>query len=74
MHSFKGIVVKKAHSFIFSCFKICFHLFLYRDDKDSEKNVYFPCYTRMGPYIIGLITGYLLYKTKCKCKMPKVSH
>ncbi|KAK3086996.1 hypothetical protein FSP39_000145 [Pinctada imbricata] len=31
---------------------------------------YIKPYGRMGPYIIGLITGYILYRTKCKCRMP----
>ena len=39
---------------------------------DWAKNMYLPCYTRMGPYIIGLVTGYLLYRMKCKCRIPKV--
>jgi len=26
----------------------------------------------MGPYIIGIITGYVLYKTECKVKINKV--
>lgn len=32
-------------------------------------NLYVPCYTRMGPYIIGIFTGYLLYKWKCVCRI-----
>lgn len=26
-------------------------------------------YCRMGPYIVGIVTGYILYKTKCKVKL-----
>ncbi|XP_046558443.1 nose resistant to fluoxetine protein 6-like [Haliotis rubra] len=32
---------------------------------------YFKPYTRIGPYIVGLWVGYLLYKTDCKYKMSK---
>ncbi|KAL5011856.1 hypothetical protein ScPMuIL_010407, partial [Solemya velum] len=28
-------------------------------------------YCRMGPYIVGMLTGYFLYKTDCKVKMNK---
>lgn len=41
-------------------------------DDDFSKLLYVPCYARMGPYIIGLFTGYLLYRMKSKCRMPKV--
>ena len=36
------------------------------------KNLYAPSYARMGPYIVGVFTGYLLYRWKCKCRIPKV--
>ena len=49
-------------------------LIYFRLDSNYGKYVYDPCYTRMGPYIIGLVTGYLLYKMKCKCRMPKVNN
>jgi len=44
-----------------------------RIDDDYQKVLYFPSYARMGPYIMGLFTGYLLYRTKCKLHMPKVT-
>uniref|UniRef100_K1PPN2 Nose resistant to fluoxetine protein 6 n=1 Tax=Magallana gigas TaxID=29159 RepID=K1PPN2_MAGGI len=33
------------------------------------EDYYIVPYCRMGPYICGVITGYILYKTKCKCRM-----
>ena len=33
---------------------------------------YFKPYNRMGPYIIGMLTGYLLYVTDCRVKLNKV--
>ncbi|XP_067662096.1 nose resistant to fluoxetine protein 6-like [Haliotis asinina] len=32
---------------------------------------YITPYCRMGPYIVGMVTGYLLYKTDCKIKLNK---
>ncbi|XP_048777957.2 nose resistant to fluoxetine protein 6-like isoform X2 [Ostrea edulis] len=42
--------------------------------KDADRLSFFEDYyivpwCRMGPYICGVITGYLLYITKCKCRM-----
>ena len=45
----------------------------HRDNGDYGKNMYIPCYTRIGPYIAGLVTGYLLYRLEFKCYIPKVS-
>ncbi|KAL4234257.1 hypothetical protein ACF0H5_005907 [Mactra antiquata] len=39
---------------------------------DNFKNYYIPVWTRFGPYVVGLLTGYVLYKSKCKCKIPKI--
>ncbi|KAK3592290.1 hypothetical protein CHS0354_032680 [Potamilus streckersoni] len=39
---------------------------------DYFDKVYIKPYCRMGPYIIGLITGYLLYRTKRQVNIPKV--
>ncbi|KAK7095528.1 nose resistant to fluoxetine protein 6-like [Littorina saxatilis] len=33
---------------------------------------YIKPYNRMGPYLVGMVTGYFLYRTDCKCKLPKV--
>jgi hypothetical protein len=36
--------------------------------------VYFPTHTRMGPYLIGLLTGYILYSYKGKTvHIPRVT-
>ncbi|XP_052811638.1 nose resistant to fluoxetine protein 6-like [Mya arenaria] len=40
-------------------------------DGNSMKNLYAPSLTRLGPYIVGLFAGYLLYKTNRKLKIPK---
>jgi len=45
----------------------------YRADDDYFQKIYEASYARMGPYIVGLITGYLLYRFKCKCRIPLVS-
>ncbi|XP_061164514.1 nose resistant to fluoxetine protein 6-like [Saccostrea echinata] len=42
--------------------------------KDADRGAFFEDYyivpyCRMGPYICGVATGYILYKTKCKCRM-----
>ncbi|XP_076436701.1 nose resistant to fluoxetine protein 6-like [Babylonia areolata] len=33
---------------------------------------YIKPYNRMGPYIIGMLTGYFLFRTNCKVKISKV--
>ncbi|KAL8596761.1 hypothetical protein ACOMHN_053857 [Nucella lapillus] len=33
---------------------------------------YIKPYNRMGPYIIGMVTGYVLYRTDCKVKINKI--
>ncbi|XP_071119326.1 nose resistant to fluoxetine protein 6-like [Haliotis cracherodii] len=38
---------------------------------DFMLKYYMKPYTRIGPYIVGLWVGYLLYKTDCKYKMSK---
>ncbi|XP_052806105.1 nose resistant to fluoxetine protein 6-like [Mya arenaria] len=40
-------------------------------DENYGRNLYIPSYSRLGPYIVGLFVGYLLYKTKSKLKIPK---
>ncbi|XP_060563326.1 nose resistant to fluoxetine protein 6-like [Ruditapes philippinarum] len=44
------------------------------NDDDYAKNLYIPSYARFGPYIVGLFTGYMLYRLKCKCRIPKVAN
>ena len=36
-------------------------------------DLYFRPYFRMGPYLVGIYTGYLLYRTNFKYRMNKVS-
>ncbi|XP_052221340.1 nose resistant to fluoxetine protein 6-like isoform X1 [Dreissena polymorpha] len=43
-----------------------------KDEKgDSFELLYIKPWTRIGPYIVGLLTGYVLYKTKRKVTMSK---
>jgi xanthine/uracil permease len=35
--------------------------------------IYDKPWTRLGPYLVGMIVGWILYKTDCKIKMSKVS-
>nr|XP_022320071.1 nose resistant to fluoxetine protein 6-like [Crassostrea virginica] len=39
---------------------------------DYFQNYYVRPYCRMGPYIVGIIVGSLLYKTDCKVKINKI--
>ena len=29
-------------------------------------------YCRFGPYLVGMFTGYILYKTNCRCRINRV--
>ena len=49
------------------------HFYIYRANKNMEQLIYIKPWTRIGPYVVGFYTGYLLYKTECKLKMPKVT-
>ena len=31
-------------------------------------------WTRLGPYLVGMATGWLLHRTQCKITIPLVSH
>ena len=46
--------------------------FIFSDGADFEE-IYFKPYCRIGPYVVGFFTGYILYKTECKIKIPKVN-
>ena len=37
------------------------------------EHVYMKPWCRVGPYAVGVFAGYILYKTNCKLRMPKVS-
>ncbi|WAR11321.1 NRF6-like protein [Mya arenaria] len=43
----------------------------YPKDGDYGKTLYTPSYARICPYIIGLFVGYILYRTRCKIRIPK---
>ena len=34
--------------------------------------VYMKPWTRFGPYAIGIALGMIMYRTKCRVRMPKV--
>lgn len=35
--------------------------------------IYDKPWTRLGPYLVGMIVGWILFKTNCKIKFTKVS-
>ncbi|KAL5006773.1 hypothetical protein ScPMuIL_015579 [Solemya velum] len=39
------------------------------DNSKFFEEYYIKPYCRMGPYVIGMITGYVLYRTNCKVKL-----
>jgi len=41
------------------------------DDPDFFYHTYIAPWFRIMPHLIGMLTGYLLYRTKLKCKLPK---
>ncbi|GAB1602636.1 nose resistant to fluoxetine protein 6-like [Argonauta hians] len=41
------------------------------NQQDIFDDIYVKPYTRIGPYLVGLIVGYHLYKTKCHFKINK---
>ncbi|CAG2247221.1 unnamed protein product [Mytilus edulis] len=45
---------------------------LYLGDMTHWGELYFRPYFRMGPYLVGMFTGYLLYKTDLKLKINKI--
>ena len=47
-------------------------MYFFRTEHRSK--IYDRPYARMGPYLVGMYTGYLLYKTGCKWKVNKVSN
>ncbi|XP_052221322.1 nose resistant to fluoxetine protein 6-like isoform X1 [Dreissena polymorpha] len=60
-------VVTNAHNFSANM------LVRNRDEEgDPFALLYIKPWTRIGPYIVGLLTGYVLYKTKCKVTMSKI--
>ncbi|XP_052090838.1 nose resistant to fluoxetine protein 6-like [Mytilus californianus] len=44
---------------------------LFLGDMTHYYEIYFRPYFRMGPYLVGMFTGYLLYKTDLKFKMNR---
>ncbi len=47
-------------------------LIIYRHDGEAGL-IYTRPYHRISPYLVGLITGYILFVTKSKLKLPKVT-
>lgn len=43
-----------------------------RMNENYHVTIYIPFYTRICPYVIGLLTGYALYKYDCRVKVPKL--
>uniref|UniRef100_T1J952 Nose resistant-to-fluoxetine protein N-terminal domain-containing protein n=1 Tax=Strigamia maritima TaxID=126957 RepID=T1J952_STRMM len=48
------------------------HSFLNSATDDSMNRIYDKPYCRIAPYLIGMICGYLLHKSKCEAKLNKV--
>ncbi|XP_045202111.2 nose resistant to fluoxetine protein 6-like [Mercenaria mercenaria] len=48
------------------------NLLLTQDATSAMQEIYFKPWARIGPYVIGFFTGYLLYITECKVKMSKL--
>ncbi|CAC5392295.1 unnamed protein product [Mytilus coruscus] len=44
---------------------------LYLGDGTHFNKIYFRSYCRMGPYLVGMFTGYLLYRTRCNIRISK---
>lgn len=58
----------------FACFYASYYIFAYRDTANNSFDlIYIKPWCRIGPYVVGLFTGYVLYKTKCKATVPKVN-
>lgn len=39
---------------------------------EAFADTYVKPWCRIGPYVVGFLAGYILYKTDCKIKIPKV--
>ncbi|XP_033732240.1 nose resistant to fluoxetine protein 6-like [Pecten maximus] len=39
--------------------------------KDYFNDYYIVPYCRIGTYVVGIITGYILYKTECRCRINR---
>ncbi|XP_045202055.2 nose resistant to fluoxetine protein 6-like [Mercenaria mercenaria] len=47
---------------------------LFDQDQTVGMKLYVKPWTRVGPYVVGFFTGYILYKTECKVQMSKVAN
>ncbi|XP_059145283.1 nose resistant to fluoxetine protein 6-like, partial [Physella acuta] len=48
------------------------HTSIYRNVDKLVPNIYIKPWTRVGPYAIGIILGFILFQTKCKARLKKV--
>jgi len=44
----------------------------YRKTMDYFIDYYVKPYCRIGPYVVGVLVGYVLYKTDCRKRLSKV--
>ncbi|XP_053380237.1 nose resistant to fluoxetine protein 6-like [Mercenaria mercenaria] len=44
---------------------------LFSSDMDDIFEIYYKPWSRVGPYAVGVFTGYMLYRTECRIKMSK---
>ena len=40
---------------------------------EAVREIYIKPWCRIGPYAVGFLAGYILYRTKCKIRIPKVN-
>lgn len=48
------------------------NIFFNQDIGTGMTEIYFKPWARIGPYVVGFFTGYVLYRTDCKVKMSKL--
>ena len=55
-------------------FLICDILLSFRGmgQVEASREIYIKPWCRIGPYVVGFLAGYILYRTKCKIRIPKV--
>ena len=75
------VILKYTKCTRYRNFSVCFTLvrshfyfftLIYLSRGLDDGKIYTRPYYRMGPYLVGMYTGYLLYKTQCNHRMNKV--
>ena len=55
------------------CVYLYFRLNLTKEDQDYAEYIYIQPQYRIAPYIVGMFTGYIFYKTRGTFKLPGVN-